>query len=595
MSLLASFVPNHIGVSYPRLDAMKTLLIFLTLIIASTAGFGAVLLYRHAIEDPQPDDPSPESTVTATLSLNPTPEEVTRVPTRASTDVPTSTPTTLTGGPIPPQIPFPSPIARNTSNPGELSKAPLAHSLRLLTGGAWLRLQDPRLYHSIAELTWVSDGISPFESDPVEALIALSSVDPEATRTLLKMTWLTDGIDEEEAWVVGALAFIAFQAPNAVSRLVSLPWLIDGINENESWAVSSLADLSSESTTSVMQLLSKAWYTDGISEDESLAVTMIGSISHDTGSASKFVQMPFLDSIEPADHFALGSLATLGYESPEVFDSILSHPSVADGITNDEATVVALVYDVQATNPDLIDTLLDPSATQIEKRDIILPLAGNVQLSIVRMEPGAARSMDLLENAVRFAEDYMNEPLPLNFVLLLYADAVQPGYAGHNTSTNMTVHPDFDSDADESDYAASILAHEVAHYYWGNSAEMWLDEGAAELMAIIHEEATIGRQVWDSADAFPCPYAADLSALERLSDDASTEDCAYNLGTRFFLDLHRALGEDEFRRGFRMLYLLGRDALDPDDPGVRRIDHVRDAFDFSTVARDEVIPRWYWE
>ena len=379
-----------------------------------------------------------------------------------------------------------------------------------------------------------------------------------------------------------------------------------------------------------MQLLSKAWYTDGISEDESLAVTMIGSISHDTGSASKFVQMPFLDSIEPADHFALGSLATLGYESPEVFDSILSHPSVADGITNDEATVVALVYDVQATNPDLIDTLLDPSATQIEKRDIILPLAGNVQLSIVRMEPGAARSMDLLENAVRFAEDYMNEPLPLNFVLLLYADAVQPGYAGHNTSTNMTVHPDFDSDADdfvlllyadavqpgyaghntstnmtvhpdfdsdadESDYAASILAHEVAHYYWGNSAEMWLDEGAAELMAIIHEEATIGRQVWDSADAFPCPYAADLSALERLSDDASTEDCAYNLGTRFFLDLHRALGEDEFRRGFRMLYLLGRDALDPDDPGVRRIDHVRDAFDFSTVARDEVIPRWYWE
>ena len=135
----------------------------------------------------------------------------------------------------------------------------------------------------------------------------------------------------------------------------------------------------------------------------------------------------------------------------------------------------------------------------------------------------------------------------------------------------------------------------MAHYYWGNSAEMWLDEGAAELMAIIHEEATIGRQVWDGADAFPCPYAADLSALERLSDDASTEDCAYNLGTRFFLDLHRALGEDEFRRGFRMLYLLGRDALDPDDPGVRRIDHVRDAFDFSTVARDEVIPRWYWE
>ena len=32
------------------------------------------------------------------------------------------------------------------------------------------------------------------------------------------------------------------------------------------------------------------------------------------------------------------------------------------------------------------------------------------------------------------------------------------------------------------------------------------------------------------------------------------------------MDLYRTLDEDEFQRGFRELYLLGRDVLDWEDP-----------------------------
>ena len=322
---------------------------------------------------------------------------------------------------------------------------------------------------------------------------------------------------------------------------------------------------------------------------------MVGDISYDTGAASRFVGMPFLDSIEPADHHALGSLAILGYEDPNEFDRVLSHPVLADGITDEETPIVTLLYDVRSTNPSLVDTILEPTSTSVEERDIELPLAGPVRLTIVRIQPGASRSMDLLEDAVRFAEDHMGEPLPTNFVLLFYADAVMPDYAGHNSGFNMTVHPDFDSDddSDEAQHAPFILAHEVAHYYWNTSSQLWLDEGAAEVMSIIYGETTTSQEVWGAADTYPCAFAADLTGVERLTD-TQAEDCAYSLGTRFFLDLYRTLGEDEFRRGFRELYRMGMDILDSEDPEARSIDHVRDAFSFSEAARDEIIPKWYW-
>ena len=76
--------------------------------------------------------------------------------------------------------------------------------------------------------------------------------------------------------------------------------------------------------------------------------------------------------------------------------------------------------------------------------------------------------------------------------------------------------------------------------------------------------------------------------------DTQAEDCAYSLGTRFFLDLYRTLGDEAFRRDFRELYRLGRDVIDSEGPEARSIDHVRDAFDFNEQARDEIIPKWYW-
>ena len=561
-------------------------------------GAAAMYFYTEVSRGSEPLASRPAMSIPVPTATSEAPATPSNTPNIVPTPTVTSTPTpsAASAGPVLPQIPFPSPVAQRTFEPGERPAALSTRDFDELPRVSFLRRSDDDIYQTIARLPWVLDGVSRVESEPAQSLVTLALEDPEAARELLRMSWLTDDLNEDEAWTVGTLAYLAFDSPETFRRIAALPWTADGIDTDESWALGSLSDIALDAPNAAEQLASYPWFTDGLHTDEVTVVTALGSISYETGAGADLVGMNFLDSIEPSDAFALMSLESLAYDSPAVLGTILAHPSVEDGITNDETAALALLQDVQTTNPDMVDTLLEPSNVQIERRTIGLPLAGDAELAIVRLQPGAARSMELLESAVRFAERFMGEPLPTNFVLLFYADAVIPNYAGHNSGLNMTVHPDFDSndDSDEAHFAPFILAHEVAHYYWNTSSQLWLDEGAAEVMSIIFEESTTGQEALGAANTFPCSYAADLTGVERM-EETLAGDCAYSLGTRFFLDLYRTLGEKEFQRGFRELHRLGRDIFDPEDPDARGIDDVREAFGFSQEARDEIIPKWYWE
>ena len=376
-------------------------------------------------------------------------------------------------------------------------------------------------------------------------------------------------------------------APDIYDAIAGLEWMGDGISEDESFALSALADLWLESPSAVSQLISKPWFDDGITEYESGVVAMLGAIYYETGYDSELAEMPFLDSIELDDLFALSSLSVLAFESPDVLKRVLAHPMVADGIEDGETAVIALMHEAHKSNPDLVDALLDRSETVIEERDIDLPLAGKVRLAIVRFQSGADTNMDRLEEVVRFAEDYMGEQFPTESLVLQAAGTASAGNEVGTTRIGDLHHADYGSAG--ADQTAFSLAHEVAHYYWNNSAELWLDEGAAEIMAVIYEESTTGITVREDRNtgSFPCTQADNLSSLERLTD-VPAGNCAQNLGTRLFLDLYRALGPDDFRAGLRALYLSGMDA-----PDARIIDHVGGAFRFSSEAVDVIIPRWY--
>ena len=191
----------------------------------------------------------------------------------------------------------------------------------------------------------------------------------------------------------------------------------------------------------------------------------------------------------------------------------------------------------------------------------MLPLSGEVQLTIQRSKPGAARSMDLLEHAVRTTEEFMGEPFPVRYVGILFAEGSAGTNFGHVIAQRAKY--DVDDGSWEARWLPSLTAHEIAHFYWGGDEE-WIDEGAATFMEFIIENARTGAPL--AADQYPCAYYANLGELDRANplhpshggDITAEFGCNYSLGERLFLDLYRTLGREQFREGFRNLYLASK-------------------------------------
>ena len=413
---------------------------------------------------------------------------------------------------------------------------------------------------------------------------------------IMETPWFMDGLDEYETLAVRSVGGIANESGGPVAeRISNLPWFMDGPDKTDSWIVNALGNVSNHDPGGVVRIMDMPWFSDGLNHHEAASLVDIGNIAHDRGEAAhSILGMPFLRALEPSDAAALESLGLILAESPEDFDRIISHPAIADGITDDETPLIAPLHPIIQYNPALAIELLDPNRALLEYRTIDLPLAGETRLTIVRIQPGAARSMDALERSVRAIEGYMGAPFPTNFILLLFADALPGSSDGLNVRTNIAIHPKYDvgDDNEKSELALHVIAHEAAHYYWRGGSQ-WLDEGAANLLAFVAR----GYKSDYLVDPYspPCDITSNISSLEQ-ADTTEFNDvsgCHFALGERLFLDLRRTLGEEEFQKGFRALYLSVDDFADIEAIPPRGIDHLRDAFRFSTTATDTVIPKWY--
>ena len=460
-----------------------------------------------------------------------------------------------------------------------------------------LKRRDADTFARVANLSWVTDGIDEAESDTALALIDLGLENPAEAKQFIEARWFSDGINVDEAWGFTSLAYLSYEVPRIAAMTSSMPWLENGVDERESLAVSFLPDLADESHEFIETMISKSWFKDGINEDEAWAIEALGLISHHTGTGARFANMPFLDSIEPADSSALISLAYLAFEDRDTFETIMSHPEISDGITDDETTYLTLAPGASVMDSELVDALLNQSGFLTEIREIDLPISGRLQLTIIRTRPGAAGSMARLERSVRFMESYMGQPFPINIVLVLYTDTLHLGFGGYNSGASMVLDTSFDVEADRTSNAGRVLVHELAHYYWHHSSHLWIDEGAAEVVAYIYGEDTKALYIAELlakvyvGQSF-CGNIEDLRSLDQLTD-TQLEECGMAAGFLFFLDLYHALGPDDFRGGLSELYLLGKDAKRPNDPRARGINEVRAALSSNPKARDEIIPKWY--
>ena len=385
--------------------------------------------------------------------------------------------------------------------------------------------------------------------------------------------------------------------PNLVSAIRGLFWAQDGVTMAEQKAIQGLIYVSVGSRRLASSLIARNWVRDGIDRTEADLIDRFAYLAReDPNTAEQILRMPFLKGIEPPDVSAIESLGRLALTEPQTLGKVLSHPVLRDGISDQLTPIIATLHGVARTNPSLAYELLNPGTADIEWRTVTLPLSGDVILSIIRTGPGAARSMDLLEHAVRGAEEHIGVPLPTNYIGLLFEDAVQISSAGTNFGTHIAIRPEFDvgEDTGRAAYFGLGIAHEVAHYYWSGNAD-WIDEGAADFMAAFIEIARTGRAL--VVGRGPCAYADSISELESLKIErgGAEFECNYSLGIRMFMDLYRTLGAERFRRGFRALYLAS--TMEDDAGGFRGtslgIGHVKEAFRTVDGAESVVFARWY--
>lgn len=330
-----------------------------------------------------------------------------------------------------------------------------------------------------------------------------------------------------------------------------------------------------------------SWVEDGIRRNEFDAVRGLIRLA-DAGHAAQLLEEPWVE--EGRNYPALESLWHLAVNNTKTLSKIMSHPTIGDGITVQEAKIIATLHGVDS---DMVDTLLDPKQVSVEERTITLPLAGETELTIIRTRPGADLTMDLLEHSVRTIEEFMGFPFPRKHVIYLFDNDIDARGLNYFTHVSIKTH----EEVNRKQAILELLAHEAAHYYWRGHTS-WISEGSAHLMASVAADTLEGPLI-----SLPCPCFRSIAEFEEQIGSAciggSCLACTYSFGERLFRDLHRTMDETSFRQAFRRLFLqTSFHVPNQKCDGSAGICHVEEAF---TVYAEEgrvatvknAISRWY--
>ena len=435
---------------------------------------------------------------------------------------------------------------------------------------------DPALRAALASIPWVADGITPVEEAAIAHLDRILLASESLFSYLIESSY-NELIRTQptEATLPGF---------EALADIADLPWVVDGLSDTENSLVRRLYDTTAEVPALITLLAQKQWIKDGVLEHELDIINDLLEIgrserSHlkasDPGNseatlAYHLLRMPFLDTIEQYDAPAVESLRRIGANSRDNLHVIVSHPFVRHGIANHHAKIIAVLWYVMERNPSLLHTMFDASKVSVEERSIVLPHTGPTILAVIRTIPGESSTMSYLEDAVRFAEGFMNRPFPTNYIALHVSEVVEP-WGGIFLGSHIAIREGYDDLQHYfSETAERTIYHEVGHYYW-HQCPSWICEGAAVYFEM-HGQVLGSGAMKDRREKCENTRILDISS--------GWNECHYFLGAVLFFNLYHSLGDELFFRGFLRLYDSTHGNLSPGncEDMERGLCHLRFAF-----------------
>ena len=281
---------------------------------------------------------------------------------------------------------------------------------------------------------------------------------------------------------------------------------------------------------------------------------------------------PFLVDVKPPDTWALNELRFFAENEKPYFAELYSHLLVQDGITDDAAKLIGVLY-VLDYDRDLRPLASD---TFMVERVVNLPVSGTTYLTVVRVGnlPTVA-TLDRLTAAVRAIDSFLQVPLPDNILLAVsdkaYSDSGIPydneDYTGLNSGGQMVILEIVDTKEDSNWGAAGVIFHETAHYIFKNgptwivegfsegTEELLKSQGTGQPLDLNHPElsACPGIETFEQLEAAHLKVNSDAWAI--VSEAGNTLNyCEQQFGARLFVRLYMELGPDQFRRGVQKLY-----------------------------------------
>ena len=231
--------------------------------------------------------------------------------------------------------------------------------------------------------------------------------------------------------------------PEKYDALVALSWIQDGVSASESYAVSVLARAAFRTDIVFSALLGKPWIRDGLTEKEADTIEI--------ASALGILEMPFMDVFEIQDYTAARFLEILSVEwDGRYLQQVLNHPSFSGGITDMDTVILTALSGIARyswKNQEIVESLLillDPDERYQQERTIVLPLAGETTLTVIRSTPGTFRTMDILEEILRQHEGFMNVPHPFNAVVIVNVHSEGPRASAEDGL--ITLEPGYEED-----------------------------------------------------------------------------------------------------------------------------------------------------
>ena len=197
------------------------------------------------------------------------------------------------------------------------------------------------------------------DSTEVKFLLDLMSSDWEGLQQLLKHPAVLSRVDGSESTPM-SLLYLETKGPSAAETIANLPWVKDGLHEFEENGVSLLQQLALKSPTVFQAILSRdrEWMPPQTGMDNSTILRLINLATINEYAALQVIEMPFMETIDIPDGDAFRRLVELAEADPSGLDYVLSHPRFSEGITDEQAVEVSLVY-LEWSDPEAAQLIRD--------------------------------------------------------------------------------------------------------------------------------------------------------------------------------------------------------------------------------------------